>query len=134
MNGAAGFRKICWIEPVNWFAGCVQLWFSIAITNTVLTCCARALALPMVVRSANAPTARDHVRCDMRCSGSRVGERPHRHCVVDLRGRASTADDRRRLLHLPLTSGHGCETRAPLFHVSVLGFVEIRELRWIEQV
>jgi hypothetical protein len=36
MNGALGFWKICWMGPENWFAGCVQLWFSMAITKTVL--------------------------------------------------------------------------------------------------
>src|SRR5215475_2853705 len=35
MNGAYGFRKICCGDV--WVAGCVQLWFSIAITNTVFT-------------------------------------------------------------------------------------------------
>jgi hypothetical protein len=32
MNGAAGFMKICWGDEAG--LGCVQLWFSIAITNT----------------------------------------------------------------------------------------------------
>src|SRR5215468_8854016 len=36
MNGALGFWKICWMGPENWLAGCVQLWFSMAITKTVL--------------------------------------------------------------------------------------------------
>src|SRR5262249_45993888 len=36
MNGAAGFWKICCWPPVNWLAGCVQFWFSKAITKTVL--------------------------------------------------------------------------------------------------
>src|SRR5262245_60573303 len=35
MNGAYGFRKICCGDVC--VAGCVQLWFSIAITNTVFT-------------------------------------------------------------------------------------------------
>src|SRR5215469_6634278 len=35
MYGALGFWKICWMEPENWLAGCVQLWFSMAITKTV---------------------------------------------------------------------------------------------------
>src|SRR5215470_10332875 len=34
MNGAAGFLKIGWGEV--WLAGCVQLWFSRAITKTFL--------------------------------------------------------------------------------------------------
>jgi hypothetical protein len=35
MNGADGFRKTCCGDVCA--AGCVQLWFSIAITNTVFT-------------------------------------------------------------------------------------------------
>src|SRR6516162_7707109 len=36
MYGALGFWKICWMGAENWLAGCVQLWFSMAITKTVL--------------------------------------------------------------------------------------------------
>src|SRR5215468_3632430 len=46
MNGAFEFWKICWMGPENWLAGCVQLWFSMAITKTVL-----------IERSSSAPAA-----------------------------------------------------------------------------
>src|SRR5215471_19811931 len=58
MNGAFGFWKICWIEPENWFAGCVQLWFSMAITKTVLICWAAALKWPTVIDKASTASAR----------------------------------------------------------------------------
>src|SRR5215475_13210223 len=51
--------------PVNWFTGWVQLWFSIAITKTVLTCCALAFKLLNATNSATAPRMRKHLTCDI---------------------------------------------------------------------
>ena len=45
------------MPPVDWLAGWVQLWFSIAITNTVLTSCACALKLH-AAKSASVPKSR----------------------------------------------------------------------------
>src|ERR1700746_3595229 len=45
------------MPPVNWLAGWVQLWFSIAITKTVLTSCAYALKLH-AAKSASVPKSR----------------------------------------------------------------------------
>src|SRR5580704_4614967 len=47
--------------PVNWFAGCVQLWFSIAITKTFLISWALALTLPSALTSARDPSVRRHL-------------------------------------------------------------------------
>src|SRR5262244_891293 len=52
MKGALGFWKICWIGPENWLAGCVQLWFSMAITKTVLTERPSSAAAAVTVKAA----------------------------------------------------------------------------------
>ena len=45
--------------PANWFAGCVQLWFSIAITKTDRTSVARVVTL--VTATAVATTSPDRI-------------------------------------------------------------------------
>ena len=70
MNGAAGFWKICWGEV--WLAGCVQLWFSRAITNTVLIPSAWAFAWSDSVIRANKPSVPKRVTFDID-SSLRVG-------------------------------------------------------------
>jgi hypothetical protein len=52
MNGACGFMKIGRGDVVA--AGCVQLWFSIAITKTVLPCGSRS-PLPWSARAVKPP-------------------------------------------------------------------------------
>src|SRR5215468_8663837 len=55
MNGALGFLKICWMGPENWLAGCVQLWFSMAITKTVLIERSSSAAAAVTIKAAVRP-------------------------------------------------------------------------------
>src|ERR1700730_12186102 len=68
MNGAAGFWKTCCIGPENWLAGCVQLWFSMAITKTVLierSSSARAFHWIERVSKANKPSVPKRLTCNI---------------------------------------------------------------------
>src|SRR6516165_6230781 len=67
MNGALEFCKICWIGPLNWLAGCVQLWFSIAITITFLSSSALA-ERPNMATKTNRPSMLIRLRFDMNLS------------------------------------------------------------------
>src|SRR6267154_2268472 len=53
------------MPPVNWLAGWVQLWFSIAITKTVLTSCALALVPPSAARQASVASEIRHLAKDI---------------------------------------------------------------------
>src|ERR1700746_1560517 len=74
MNGALGFWKICWMGPENWLAGWVQLWFSMAITKTVLILSpsllssARAVKLPNAISIANAASMPGRLTCNIDAS------------------------------------------------------------------
>src|SRR5215467_10112385 len=72
MYGALGFWKICWMGPVNWLAGCVQLWFSMAMTKTLLIgppfgppSAARACHWIETVSRANKPSVPKRLTCDI---------------------------------------------------------------------
>src|SRR5262245_5000207 len=68
MNGALGFWKICWMGPENGLAGCVQVWFSMAITKTFLIgppSSARACDWIERVSSASKPSVPKRLRCDI---------------------------------------------------------------------
>src|SRR3954465_7171667 len=53
------------MPPVNWLAGWVQLWFSIAITNTALISCALAFKLPNAKNRVSRVSRRGDLRCDI---------------------------------------------------------------------
>lgn len=59
MNGAFALSKI-WCGAEESEAGCVQLWFSIAITNTVLI--GSAFAIPLQISKVNTTLAIAYIR------------------------------------------------------------------------
>src|ERR1700720_1991340 len=67
MKGALGFWKICWMGPENWLAGCVQLWFSMAVTKTVLIERSSARAFHWIERVSrtNKPSVPKRLTCDI---------------------------------------------------------------------
>src|SRR5215471_19208363 len=61
------------MPPANWLAGWVQLWFSIAITKTVLISSALALMQPNVVNRASTPRIPRRLTCDIHASKFEIG-------------------------------------------------------------
>src|SRR3954451_1798737 len=51
------------MPPVNWLSGWVQLWFSMAMTKTVLSSSALAGDWPSVIKKAKADNMRRRLRC-----------------------------------------------------------------------
>src|SRR5215471_14292043 len=85
MKGALGFWKIGWIGPENWLAGCVQLWFSMAITKTVLTerpSSARAFHWIERVSRASKPSVPKRLTCNIDCLQMRGWRRCWRSQMV----------------------------------------------------